>query len=328
MGALLHDIGHPPFSHTAEELLPEGYDGHEAYTEALIRSEYIAPFLERFKLRFDLDEVVAVALGPEKRPQDDSSLQLLGEIVTGQLGVDRMDYLVRDALHTGATAGRFDYHRLLNTLTVIPHPVTGMPVLAIEAGGRHSAEGLILARYFMFLQVYFHRVRRIYDIHLVDFLAASDCLDKGRFPTQLGKYLALVDDTVQAEISLAAADGGALGELASRLRNRAHFRVEFEIPPKAKAEDSEIIKKIGEEMRQRYGDLVRADESSKEVYTLEGGELYVVDDDRNPHDLLQVSELIQTLKPMWIGRVYAHPDVRGDVKKSCREFVDQGGEAE
>src|SRR3990172_6203128 len=183
LGALLHDIGHAPFSHAPEELLPEGYFGHEAFTEQFIRSGYIAPVLESFKFRFDLDDVVAVALGPEKKPTEDASLQLLGELVAGDLGVDRMDYLVRDALHTGAAAGRFDYQRLLNTLTVIDHPVTGVPVLAIEAGGRLAAEGLLIARYFMFIQVYFHDVRRIYDRHLVDFLAAT--LPEGRFPTQL-----------------------------------------------------------------------------------------------------------------------------------------------
>ena len=85
-----------------------------------------------------------MALGQEKYPQDDPSIQLLQELVAGELGVDRMDYLVRDALHTGASAGRFDYHRLLNTLTVIEHPINDSPVLVdrgrriTRGGGPHS----------------------------------------------------------------------------------------------------------------------------------------------------------------------------------------------
>lgn len=325
LGALLHDIGHAPFSHTAEELLPAEFHGHEGYTEALIRSHYIQPLLERFDVRLDVDEIVAIALGPEKKPQENPALQLLGELVAGDLGVDRMDYLVRDALHTGATAGRFDYHRLLNTLTVIENPVTGMPVLAIEKGGRHSAEGLILARYFMFLQVYFHDVRRIYDIHLVDFLAVSASLENGRFPAQLDKYLELTDDTLQAEISASLTAGGTLGELASRLRNREHYRAAFEIPSAAKRKDPDIRRKLEQELDERFPDLVRTDESTKEAFTLEPGRLYIVDDNGNPEDILQVSELIRTLAPMWIGRVYAHRDVRDDVKRACGEFIDQGG---
>lgn len=134
IGALLHDIGHAPFSHALQDLFPAGYKGHESFSEAFIRSDYIMPLLRRRTVSFVPDQVVAIALGPERKPQEDASLQLLQEIVAGELGVDRMDYLVRDALHSGAAPGRFDYHRLLNTLTVIEHPTTGTPVLAIEAG--------------------------------------------------------------------------------------------------------------------------------------------------------------------------------------------------
>jgi HD superfamily phosphohydrolase len=322
IAALLHDVGHAPFSHAPEILLPEGYTGHEEFSAAFIRSEYIAPLLRTGIVGFDVDRVVAVVLGPEKSPQEDPSIQLLQELVAGELGADRIDYLVRDALHTGAAAGRFDYHRLLNTLTVIEHPDTTSPVLALEEGGVHAAEALLLSRYFMFLQVYFHDVRRIYDIHLKDFL--SRYLPEGRFPSDLREYISLTDDTVQVAIADAAGQPDDLGELASRLVGRRHYRLAFEIPPQNKAEDPEILERLDDHMRQRFGDLVRTDEEDK-AHTLDVGQLYIVNDDGEAKDIFEESQVVGQLKPIWVGRVYAREDVRDEVKKACKEFVSQEG---
>src|SRR3989304_2488421 len=257
IAALLHDIGHAPFSHAPEDLLPDGYSGHESFTEEFIKSDYVAPLLEMKAVNFDAGKVVAVALGPEKAPQEDPSLLLLQELLAGDLGVDRMDYLVRDALHTGAAAGRLDYQRLLNTLTVIDHPDTNSPVLAIKEGGRHAAEGLLLARYFMFLQVYFHKVRRIYDCHLVDFL--SEWLPGGRFPSEQGMYIKLPDQTVNAAIADAPSTDGRLAELASRLRGRQHYRRAYEVSEEKK-KDPDIFPRLSEHVSTHFGDGVRVDE--------------------------------------------------------------------
>lgn len=325
LAALLHDVGHAPFSHAPEELLPEGYRGHESFTEQFIRSDYIVPVLQTFKFRFDLDELVAVALGPEKKRTEDPSLQLLGELVAGDLGVDRMDYLIRDALHTGAAAGHFDYQRLLNTLTVIDHPVTGVPVLAIEAGGRLAAEGLLVARYFMFIQVYFYDVRRIYDRHLVDFLSAK--LPERRFPAQLDQYIKLTDDSVQADIEQACNEGGELGSLALRLRGRRHYRAAYEVPAQARLEDPEVFDKLSSHLSEKFKDQVRVDQMDKEAHALDEGQLYIVYDDGTPRDILTVSDLIWSLKPFWMGRVYSREDVLPEVRQACREFVEQEGAA-
>jgi len=323
IGALLHDIGHAPFSHALQDLFPAGYKGHESFSEAFIRSDYIMPLLRRRTVSFVPDQVVAIALGPERKPQEDASLQLLQEIVAGELGVDRMDYLVRDALHSGAAPGRFDYHRLLNTLTVIEHPTTGTPVLAIEAGGLHAAEGLLLARYFMFLQVYFHDVRRIYDCHLQDFLSAY--LTDGHFPAQLDEYMQLTDDTVGAAITEAAAGGGRLADLALRLLHRNHYRLAKEITFQARAKDPEILEKLSDHLRTRFQDRVRTDEVGKDRHTPEEGKLYIDRDDDTPEDIWLASQLIRSLQPVWFGRIYAHRDAREEVRKSCDEFLEREG---
>jgi HD superfamily phosphohydrolase len=325
VGALLHDIGHAPFSHGPEELLPEGFEGHEAFTAALIQSDYLRPLLNMGSVSLNPEHVVGVALGAEKSPQQDPTLQLLQELVAGDLGVDRMDYLVRDALHTGVAAGRFDYHRLLNTLKVIENPETGSPVLAIGAGGLHAAEQLLLARYFMFTQVYFHKTRRIYDIHLVDFLAES--LPGGRFPAELSDYLRYNDDVVGVSIQMALSGGGRLQELAERVVNRNHFRLAYEMVGQDRASDPDIFSELREFVVTQFGDGVRSDEMKKKAVTLEPGDLYIAGGNQQFEDIMQRSELIRLLKPIWAGRIYAQKDIREDVRKACEQFKQQRGEA-
>jgi len=321
IGALLHDVGHAPFSHAPEGLLPQGYDSHEDFTEAFIRSDYICPLLSMGPVVLNPDHVVAIALGPEKDPKEDPSLQLLQELVAGELGVDRIDYLARDALYTGAAAGRFDYHRLLNTLTVIEHPISGSPVLAIEAGGLHAAEELLLARYFMFLEVYFHDVTRVYDEHLKDFLSKS--LPQGRFPKNLGRYLEYTDHKIHVAIAKAVRGHGELAELASRLVGRRHYRSAYEVGASDKAKDPEVFQKLTRHVSDCFGDLARTNEAGKEANTLEEGRLYIVLDDGTTKDILQESELILRLTPIWKGRVYARQDVASQVAEECRQFIGQ-----
>ena len=297
--------------------MPRSFDGHEEFTARIIRSAFVASIIDRAKpFKIDPEEVVAVALGPEKYPTIDASLQLLGDLVAGELGADRIDYLVRDSLHSGSAAGRFDYQRLLNTMTVINHPITGSPVLALESGGRHAAEGLILARYFMFLTVYFHPVRRIYDQHLLDFL--KEWLPRGRFSGGISNYLKLTD--VEIESAIRAKNPAKLRRLASRLTNRGHFRLAFEVPQARLSGDETFFSDLEEKAKVEFGELVKTDEPKKEAYTLETEQLYVVGPE-GVSDILEISPLIESLQPMWVGRVYAPPKIRDDVKKFCTKLA-------
>jgi hypothetical protein len=210
-------------------------------------------------------------------------------------------------------------------LTVIEHPYTGSPVLALEEGGVHAAEALLISRYFMFLQVYFHDVRRIYDIHLADFL--SSYLPEGRFPVELDKYIQYTDDAIQMGIAEAVGQTGSLTELASRLVSRHHYRCAFEATPKKREDDIERFSRLAEHVRERFGDLVRTDKVGKELSTLEPGDLYIVDDDGEARDIFEKSQVVGMLKPIWIGRIYAQDDVRDEVKRACKEFDSQEGSA-
>ena len=142
------------------------------------------------------EHVAKVAIGPKKLSEFAADVTfdvwetLLSEIIVGDaFGVDRIDYLLRDAYHAGVVYGRFDHHRLLQTLRILPRTdrQSEEPWLGIEAGGIEAAEAMSLARYFMYKQVYFHRVRRAYDIHLKDFL--KDWLDGQFFSTSIDAHL-------------------------------------------------------------------------------------------------------------------------------------------
>jgi HD superfamily phosphohydrolase len=236
MAALCHDIGHLPFSHAAEkELLPDGWD-HERLTDDLIRGPMMADLWKGLKI--DAEDVAKLALGPKKfgpkkhRETPFSPWEaILSEIVVGDaFGVDRMDYLLRDSYHAGVAYGKFDHFRLIDTLRILPREQTGEATLGIEAGGLHSAEALLLARYFMYTQLYFHPVRRIYDFHLLEFLKAW--LPGGRFGTDPQQHLAITDNEVNAALMTAAHDTKSSGHRHARaIFCRDHFRLVYERNP-------------------------------------------------------------------------------------------------
>ena len=124
------------------------------------------------------EHVAKLAIGPKKskaylKVELNEWESILSEIITGDVfGADRMDYLLRDSYHAGVAYGKFDHYRLIDTMRILPKQDAGgsqEPVLGVEEGGLESAEALLLARYFMFSQIYFHPVRLIYDEHLLDF---------------------------------------------------------------------------------------------------------------------------------------------------------------
>ena len=236
IAALCHDIGHLPFSHASEELMPKGWD-HEKMTRTLILSPSMKEIWSGMQPKPEAEDIVKLALGPKKASDLEFSDWeiLLSEIIVGNaFGVDRMDYLLRDSLHTGVAYGRFDHFRLIDTMRILPPPAHGdeherssEPCIGVEAGGLQSAESLLLARYFMFSQVYFHPVRRIYDIHLKDFL--SEWLEGGCYPTDTEQFFAFTDAEIISAMRQAAENAQHAGHIhAERIINRNHFRLLYE----------------------------------------------------------------------------------------------------
>ena len=186
-----------------------------------------------------IEDIIKLALGPGKASDLDFTTweALLSEIITGDaFGVDRMDYLLRDSYHSGVVYGKFDHFRLIDTMRILPQSPSGCendsdePALGVDTGGLQSAEALLLARYFMYSQVYFHRVRRIYDIHLKDFL--KTWLENGAFSINADEHLRMTDNEITKAILEASRDPASRGhDAAVRLTAHQHFRLLYQRNP-------------------------------------------------------------------------------------------------
>jgi HD superfamily phosphohydrolase len=253
MAALCHDLGHLPFSHAAEDTLPEKIT-HEVLSLNIILSPEMAQVWST--LRISGEDVGKLAVGSEHFPKPLNDWEiLLSEIIIGDaFGADRMDYLLRDSYHAGVSYGRFEHHRLIDTMRILPRQEGDEIHLAlgIEQGGLQSAESLLWARYFMYTQLYFHPVRRIYDFHLKQFL--REWLPNGRFSVTLRDHLLLTDTEVLSAMRLAATDKSAAGhEPARRIMQREHFKRVAEItdadreiePRAAELLSNELLEEMG-----------------------------------------------------------------------------------
>ncbi len=150
--AFLHDLGHGPLSHLFEEAIP-GAPEHETWTERIVLDTSTG--VHRVLSSIDATLPAAVAnLVHGRHP-----LAYLAKAVSGELDVDRCDYLLRDAHATGVRYGVYDLDWLLRSLCFAPHAGADLaPALAIDgAKGLPAIEAFISARLFMFQQVYLHK---------------------------------------------------------------------------------------------------------------------------------------------------------------------------
>lgn len=310
MAALCHDIGHLPFSHAAEkELLPNGRT-HEDFTIDLIESKEMCQIWENMRPPLKSSDIAKLAVGQKKYKAATFSNweAILAEIIIGDaFGVDRMDYLLRDSLHAGVAYGRFDHYRLIDTLRILPksYEESDEPLLGIELGGIYSAEALILARYFMFSQLYYHDVRVIYDIHLKDFLVSW--LESGKFSTDLNRHLDITDNEVLTALNRAAKDTGHPGhDPARRIMGREHFKLIYQHNPRDVEINPDAGKAIYDAACEKFG------ESEVRHYskTQKGGgpNFPVLIDDRGIESSLKLSSILKDMRPLKIDYVYISPE--------------------
>ncbi|HEX2615145.1 MAG TPA: HD domain-containing protein [Nitrososphaera sp.] len=213
LAALLHDIGHGPFSHLFEEVLEyRCKTSHEEMGKKIIMQGEIADILGRHGN--SPDQICRLSFAQSK-------VNFLNEIISGGLSVDIMDYLPRDGFFTGAEYANVHYHRIVSSLEVSKNR------LALNKSALNSLESMLISRYEMFKAVYFHKTVRSAEVMLLHSMTDADEA-LGLTDTSLGNYLRLTDEATLDR--LCALDGkyAFAAKLACDYRDRRLLKAVYE----------------------------------------------------------------------------------------------------
>ena len=225
--ALLHDIGHPPFSHALEnDRVFANYHHHEKWGRMILEDP-----------DNDLRQVLIELVGEDGLARMFSILDgtcefpVLHEIVSSQLDVDRLDYLMRDQINTGAKIGTFDVFRIFRSLRIGEDGH-----LTVTSSGVAEVESYLMMRYHMYHNVYFHKLNALTTAYVIRALVrARDLVLDGKMTVSVRMnrmltdenlsvrdYLALTDSLIQAELTaFVTHDDHLLSKWATLLASRS-----------------------------------------------------------------------------------------------------------
>ncbi|MFQ6107420.1 MAG: HD domain-containing protein [Thermoplasmata archaeon] len=239
-GALLHDIGHGPFSHTLEHYISElsGLD-HMLLTKRVIlgdegmiaeseRAQFDGPTIPEILETHGLDPKLVSNVVMGSRESGFSKLtdfggrraseerRYLSQMIHGPIDVDQIDYLLRDSHYTGVAHGVIDIDRLIQTIQILDNE------LVIDKKGISSVEGMLVARALMYSSVYFHKTVRVAELMLARAVERAGEPDYGRIQRMVDSEL----------MSWLISKGGLQKEMAMRIRYRKLFKKAFALEEK------------------------------------------------------------------------------------------------
>ncbi|MBE0448574.1 MAG: HD domain-containing protein [Actinobacteria bacterium] len=314
--ALLHDIGHAPFSHASEDVMPLNDKAkkpykHEDYSSAVItgplRTVIEDHQINKSNYKISADEVAALLEGNVSILEGKLFWKV---IISSQLDADRGDYLLRDSHHIGVKYGVYDYSRLLNTLALGVDPESNDLILGVHEDGWHVAESLVIARYQMFTQVYFHKTRRAYDYHLKE--AMKKILKHGKLPApqKIEKFLEFDDMRILQDAKSHRNDLNC-----KALLDRNHLKVAFATAEMPTEEDEQKLEAVKKRLMDNsiwfYEDKATSglwykldtEEESKEVMIIKGL-------NRKASPLSNYSSIVKNMGEVKQIRVYVRPEDR------------------
>ena len=336
LGALLHDIGHGPLSHTSEEVMPqlselaidvyknklENTQGnlisngdrkanHEDYTIKFITDSHLTKILSDSFAEFDPYHIACLidkGLADKDDFFKDQGLNfrmILSQIVSSEVDVDRMDYLLRDAYFCGTSYGKVELNWLLGNFKY--HIKDDNVHLALDRRAIYTFDDFLLSRHHMYLMVYFHHKSIIYEEMLFRYLTSDDCAYK--LPSNIEDYMSYTDFSLYENMS------HSKNPWAKRISERKSFKVLFEnhvasgSPRTEKIKD--ILKEAGIEtitassksrLSKYHG--VSAEEAAAEIFVVDP-----YDPHGKPVNIEECTEVFQNYEgARTIERVYVSPE--------------------
>lgn len=270
---ILHDAGHGPFSHVSEGVLDTS---HEKLTSKLIKESQLSDVLNE---KFNIHDIIEIIAG--KGP--------LGSAISGELDVDRMDYLLRDSYYTGVAYGVIDVERLIYNMELGDN-------IVLKEKGVQAAESMLLARYFMYPSVYQHHTTRIINSMF------KKCL-KGLFETRKIDPMKIYRYDDADIITTARDQRGYIKDMTQRLDNRNLFKTVFSLKLD-ELEDPDAVFQWGDEKIKKIEMELSEDMNIPEGYLLVDIPEYPsfdemktrVDVDGNFMRLSDLSTIVHTLK--------------------------------
>ena len=337
--ALTHDLGHAPFSHASEAVFPDGIE-HEDFTEEIVTKTSIADYIceignefkEQYGSDYDITPKLICSIYRGIEPGKNSEFTFLKSFMDGELDCDKMDYLLRDSLYCGVNYGKYDLERLISSLTI--DGKDGFPRLAIDYGGLKAFEEFVLARYFMFTEVYFHRTRRYFDIVLGK--ALQSILPSGKYPEEVEEYLMWDDVRVLYECRKKADDGD---KNCRSIIERYVYPCVSETPAHAEGEQLRTYNNLKKKIYRELGKDSFIEDSSADkmphkipVRCEVDDEKAIISFNKRMQKRVSVSEeshIIRALaNKIGIRRLYAHPDVAEEARKIVHNWYNPDEEEE